>query len=520
MTFPRRYSRTANVILLTCLVCVQPGASLGHADDHGSASINLSLQQLNFLNRVTWGVNESGTKVFASRGLDRFLDRQLHPSDAEGLPHEAQAQIDALSISHASLEDLVSAADQQSKIVNAITDPDVKQAAQKVYQDHLNRLGREAATRSLLRDLYSPAQLREQLTWFWLNHFNVHLYKSNLRVMIGDYEETAIRSHALGHFRDLLTATLHHPAMLRYLDNDQNAAGHINENYAREIMELHTMGVGSGYTQTDVQELARILTGVGIAQPANPPKVKPELQDQYVRAGLFEFNPNRHDYGDKVFLGRPIRGQGLAEVDEALDILSHAPATARFVSRKLAIYFVSDNPPAALVDAMADTFRQSDGDIAAVLATMFRAPAFTASLGTRFKDPMHFVISAVRFAYDDKVILNIGPLQGWLGRLAEPIYGHETPDGYPLNDAAWNGPGQMATRFEVARAIGSNSAGLFKVEGPPVVEQPAFPVMANALYFSSVRQNLAQSTQKALSLATSPQEWNSLFLSSPEFMRR
>jgi uncharacterized protein (DUF1800 family) len=285
-------------------------------------------------------------------------------------------------------------------------------------------------------------------------------------------------------------------------------------------MELHTMGVGSGYTQGDVQELARILTGVGVAQPANPPKVKPELQSQYLRAGLFEFNPNRHDYGDKTLLGRSIQGRGLAEVDEALDILSHAPATAKFICRKLAIYFIADDPPAALIDAMAETFRQSDGDIAAVLKTMFRAPAFTASLGTRFKDPMHFVISALRSAYDDKVILNVGPVQGWLGRLAEPLYGHETPDGYPLNDGAWNGPGQMAARFEVARAIGANAAGLFKLEGPPVVEQPAFPLIANALYFTSISAGLAEPTQKALALASSPQEWNALFLSSPEFMRR
>jgi uncharacterized protein (DUF1800 family) len=325
----------------------------------------------------------------------------------------------------------------------------------------------------------------------------------------------------LGRFRDLLRATLRHPAMLRYLDNDQNAAGHINENYAREIMELHTMGVGSGYTQADVQELARILTGLGVARPAEPaPKIKPELQEQYVRAGLFEFNPNRHDYGDKVFLGRTIKGSGLAESEEAIEMLSRAPATARFISRKLALYFVSDNPPQPLIDAMAETFRQSDGDIAAVLKTMFQSPAFAASLGTRFKDPVHFVISALRLAYDDKVVLNIGPAQGWIGRLAQTLYGKETPDGYPLNDGAWNGPGQMATRFEVARAIGANAAGLFKTDGPPPTEQPAFPLLANALFFSSIQPMLAEPTQKALSLAGSPPEWNALFLSSPEFMRR
>src|ERR1700692_2073092 len=181
------------------------------------------------------------------------------------------------------------------------------------------------------------------MTWFWFDHFNVHQGKANLRILVGDYEDRAIRPFAMGHFRDLLSATLHHPAMLRYLDNADNAAGHLNENYAREIMELHTMGVGSGYAQSDVEQLARILTGVGIDLKPEDPKLKPELQSQLFARGAFEFNPARHDYGDKIFLGHTIKGRGLAEVDEALDLLSRAPATARFISRKLAVYLVSDN---------------------------------------------------------------------------------------------------------------------------------------------------------------------------------
>jgi uncharacterized protein (DUF1800 family) len=184
------------------------------------------------------------------------------------------------------------------------------------------------------------------------------------------------------------------------------------------------------------------------------------------------------------------------------------------------VYFASEDPPQPLLDAMTDTFRKTNGDIAAVLKTMFQNSAFTSSLGGRFKDPMHYVLSAVRLAYDDRVILNTGPMLGWLGRLAEPLYGHETPDGYPLIDAAWNGPGQMITRFEVARAIGSNASGFFKNEGPPVVEQPAFPLVANSLYFNSIQTTLGLATSKALSQANSPQDWNTLLLSSPEFMRR
>ncbi len=178
--------------------------------------------------------------------------------------------------------------------------------------------------------------------------------------MVGDYEDQAIRPHALGKFRDLLEATLRHPAMLRYLDNDQNAAGHINENYAREIMELHTMGVGSGYTQKDVQELARILTGVGIRPEARAAEAQARNGSSSTSAtGLFEFNPNRHDFGDKVFLGHTIKGSGFAEVEQALDILAASPATAHHVSQQLATYFVGDNPPPALVDRMAATFQRS-----------------------------------------------------------------------------------------------------------------------------------------------------------------
>jgi uncharacterized protein (DUF1800 family) len=359
------------------------------------------------------------------------------------------------------------------------------------------------------------------MTWFWFNHFNVHQYKANIRILVGDYEDRAIRPYALGKFRDLLVATLHHPAMLRYLDNADNAAGHLNENYAREIMELHTMGVGSGYAQSDVEALARILTGVGIDQKPEDPKLKPELQSQLVREGAFEFNPARHDYGDKSFLGHTIKGRGLAEVDEAIDILVHHPATATHLSRQIATYFVADNPPESLVQQMAQTFKATGGDIAAVLATMIHAPEFIASLrpGAKFKDPVQYVLSAVRLAYDDKVILNALPIQNWLNRLGEGLFNHETPDGYSLSSASWNGPGQMMVRFEIARQIGSGSSGLFKPDGPNAVDQPAFPLIANSLYFNGLRQTLGPTTLAALDQAISPQDWNTLFLSSPEFMR-
>jgi hypothetical protein len=230
----------------------------------------------------------------------------------------------------------------------------------------MNDLSQQAQTRSILRDLYSPAQVQEQLTWFWFNHFNVAAGKREIRAMVGDYED-GLRTRALGRFRDLLGFTAHHPAMLQYLDNDQNAAHRINENYAREIMELHSMGVGSGYTQGDVQELARILTGVGVRLQPDAPRLKPEFQRDYLRQGLFEFNPARHDYGDKHFMGHTIRGSGIIEMEEALDIIAASPATATHVSRQLARYMLGSDPSPELVARMAATWHASKGRIADVL---------------------------------------------------------------------------------------------------------------------------------------------------------
>jgi len=517
MTF-KRYTRSClgTATALFILVWGQ-----GHAEGRTQAQgQGINPHDLALVNRLTWGETTSTVFDISRQGPEQWLDQQLHPSADAGLPDAAQSQIDAMAISQTPMKDLVIALSNQNKTNNQITDPEQKKVAQQAYQQALNDLGKQAATRSLLRDLYSKDQVQAQMTWFWFNHFNVHLYKADIRAMIGDYEDTAIRPFALGRFRDLLEATLRHPAMLRYLDNDQNAANHINENYARELMELHTLGVGSGYSQKDVQELARILTGVGVDLSLEAPKLKPAYQALFLRSGLFEFNPNRHDFGDKIFLGHTIKGRGFAEVEEALDILARDPATARHVSAQIASYYLGETPSEDLVRRMAETFSQTDGDIAQVLRTLFKSHEFNASLGHAFKDPVHYAISAVRLAYDEHVVLNTGPIQGWINRMSEGLYNHQTPDGYPMSSSAWNGPGQLAVRFEVARQIGSGASGLFKPEGPGAIDHPGFPQIQNALYFEGLAQTLGPSTRTTLDQATSQQEWNTLFLSSPEFMLR
>jgi uncharacterized protein (DUF1800 family) len=488
-----------------------PGESVRAADVHADVQL---------LNRVTWGANPSSARAMTQAGSSQWLERQLHPAPQETLPPEVRAQIDGMTITQRPVTELAVELEKRRREFQNTSDDMQKKSAQQSYQEELARLGREASARMLLRALYSPDQLREQMTWFWLNHFSVHQFKANLRVLIADYEEHAIRPHALGRFRDLLGAVAHHPAMLIYLDNAQNAVNRINENYARELMELHTLGVDGGYTQRDVQQLARVLTGFGVNIAGEARNIRPAMRDQYMHEGLFEFIPGRHDYGDKTLLGATIKGRGASELDEALDRLAGHPSTARFISRKLAIYFVSDDPPPGLIERMARSFQSSDGDIATVLGTLFASEEFRNSLGTKFKDPVHFVVSAVRLAYDDKPILNANPMIGWLFRMGEPLYGRATPDGYPMIRGEWASPGQLATRFEIARAIGYGSAGLFRSDGAKPLERAAFPQLANALYFESMQRTLSDTTRITLDKAASPQEWNMLLLASPEFMNR
>jgi len=468
-----------------------------------------------WLERVSFGLDSASVESYRELGRERFLERQLHPGDV-ALPAPIAADIAALEISHADPAKWLADVNGQYKVINAMPDGADKEQARKTINDRGNKLAYEAIRRDLLRAVYSPAQLQEQMVWFWLNHFSVFQNKANLRWLVGDYEERAIRPHVFGHFKDLVMASLQHPAMLQYLDNNQNAAGHINENYARELLELHTLGVGGGYSQHDVQELARVLTGVGI-NAGEAPKLKPEMQRFYLRSGAFEFNPARHDFGPKTLLGHPVTGKGFGEVEYAVGLIVSQPACARFVSRQLAIYFVADDPPAALVERMAQTFMHTDGDIAAVLQELFMSHEFTAALGGKFKDPTRYVVSAIRFAYDGRPISNTRPVLNWLNGLGEAPYGRQTPDGYPLTELGWASSGQMSRRFEIARAIGAGNAGLFDPEEGAAAGAAGFPQLSNRLYFQAVEPFLAAHTKEALSRANSQQEWNTFLLSSPEF---
>jgi Protein of unknown function (DUF1800) len=202
------------------------------------------------------------------------------------------------------------------------------------------------------------------------------------------------------------------------------------------------------------------------------------------------------------------------------------PSTARFVCGKLARHFLSDTPPPTLVNAMAAAWARSQGQTSDVMAVLLNSPEFSAPAtnanNSKFKDPMHFVVSAVRACYGERVVLNTGPMVVWLNRMGQGLYNRASPDGYPSGAAAWSSSGQLATRLEIARILGGGSAGLFKSEDPAVPvavrEVPAFPQLARPIYWQAVRALLAEPTRQALDNAGSPQDWNALYLSAPEFM--
>lgn len=503
-------------------------AAAAAARPAASTMTPVSRGDLRWLGRVTFGVNAAVVTRFQQLGREKFLDEQLN-APLTDTPVVTTALSTFAAKAH-SAEARVKAMRAEQQRINTLANDDEKQKARMALNQAGNQMVYETSRRHLLRAIESTSQLREQMTWFWMNHFSVFSGKANVRWTTAEYEDT-VRAKAFGRFSDLVLATALSPAMLEYLDNAQSAANKINENYARELMELHTLGVsggasGSTYTQQDVQELSRVLTGAGLNFTDATPRQAPERQKLYVRQGLFEFNPQRHDFGQKTVLGHTIRGTGLDEIRDAVDFLCEQPATARFITRKLATYFISDEPSAALVTRMANTFQKTHGDIAAVLRVMFLdkdvIAAFDApvSRADKFKDPMQFVVSSLRLAYDGKPLINVRPIVGWLQQLGEPLYGHVTPDGYPLTEPAWTSSGQLVKRFEIARAIGSGNAGLFNLDDNTPGPAIGFPMLNSHFYYETIEPTLGTRTRDALGRTASQQEWNTVLLSSPDWMMR
>jgi uncharacterized protein (DUF1800 family) len=494
------------------------------------SSAPLKPDDITWLRRDGFGLDTAAVTRYRELGRSGLLDAQLADRINDPLPAPIVSLINGYQAIATPPQQLLMEMDAAQQHIKTMPDGPDQVAAKKDLQDLGNQLQQQAQQAEMLQAVYGPNQLKEQLVWFWLNHFSVYAPKGRIRWELGDYAQSTIRPHALGKFRDLVMATLESPAMLEFLDNNQNAKGHVNENYARELMELHTLGVGSGYSQQDVQQLALILSGVGIA-PTNgkPEKFNPKMAPLVVRNGLFEFNPQRHDFSDKVFLGHTIKGSGFDEVNQAVDLIVQQPACAEFVSRQLAEYFVADEPSPALVKKMAHTFQRTDGDIAKVMRTMIESREWLAgnnqtphspNLGDRkFDDPMRFVVSSVRLAFDGKPIANALPLVNWLNQLDEPLFGRITPDGWPLDGASWSSSGQLAKRFDIARAIGNGNNQLFTPAGS-TARGAGFPMLTTRLYYDAIEPYLSPATHDALAKANSQQEWNSFLLASPDINYR
>jgi uncharacterized protein (DUF1800 family) len=361
---------------------------------------------------------------------------------------------------------------------------DFSPADREVYYAMTNPTGvvvTELQQAKILRAVYSERQLEEVMTDFWFNHFNVYLNKDTDTYLVTSYERDAIRPHALGKFHDLLLATAQSPAMLYYLDNwvsmgpDSIAAGvkpgqpakpsttpnanpnkGLNENYARELMELHTLGVNGGYTQADVTQVARVFTGWTFQQPQQP--VAPGQNPGFI------FDPKRHEPGPKIVLGHTIKEGGMDEGMQVLDMLSKSPATAKFVCTKLAKRFVSDDPPPALVKEMSATFLSSDGDIREVLRTMFHSKEFwsPAIYRKKVKTPLEFVASALRATGTD--VQNPGAAVQALNKMGMPLYQMAPPTGYSMAADVWMNSDALLDRLNFSLALTSGGQNGLKFD--------------------------------------------------------
>jgi uncharacterized protein (DUF1800 family) len=404
------------------------------------------------LNRLTFGPRPGDVEAVERIGLAAWIERQLHPSRIDDSTLQAR--------------------------LPAPPEPPRQVASPREARQFGRQSVEALSAAKIIRAVYSERQLEEVLVDFWFNHFNVFAGKGRTALFVADYEQQAIRPHVWGRFRDLLGATAKHPAMLFYLDNwlsvDPSAAERIpavaqgrrrglNENYARELLELHTLGVDGGYTQADVVEVARAFTGWTIAGPGRgarrgggtiPGNRLATQQMADLGSGTFRFMPFLHDRREKVVLGHRIpAGGGIEDGERVLDILAAHPSTARHIAYKLARRFVSDDPPEALVARVAVRFRETDGNLREVVRAIVTSPEFFAAEARRakVKTPFEFVVSALRATGRD--VTDARPMLRALQELGMRPYLCEPPTGYDDDAETWLSPAALVARMTIAHQI-------------------------------------------------------------------
>ena len=461
---------------------------------------------IHVLNRLGFGARPGDVERVKSIGLENYIHQQLTPEKINDAV--ADNKVKDLSVLTMTTAELYQKYPQPGQLLrqlqargmlptdlqsNPQNDPSNPrdEKARKVLEEYYRENGLQRPQRiiaelqasRILRAVYSERQLQEVMVDFWTNHFNIFANKGADRWLLPAYDRDTIRPNAMGKFSQLLLATAQSPAMLFYLDNfqsvspDANRGGArrmlnqpqqqrrgINENYARELMELHTLGVDGGYTQKDVQEIARCFTGWTIFQPrGGAAAVNAMLGREAAREmarrvpGTFFFNPRVHDDGEKVVLGHKIAaGGGIKDGLTVLEILSRHPSTAKYIATKLVRHFVSDTPPPALVDRVANAFTKSDGDIRETLKALIFSKEFNSpeAYRAKIKRPFELVVSAIRTLGADT---NGGPgTHQWMARMGEPLYGFQTPNGYSDAAESWVNTGGLLERMNFGLALAGN----------------------------------------------------------------
>jgi uncharacterized protein (DUF1800 family) len=533
----------------------------------GAASVpNDDKTILHVLNRVGFGPRPGDVERVRALGLQRYIDQQLRPDRiADSGVNARLSGLETIGMSTHEIAERIERPllearrerKQEGTPKASQNDPPKQPPVPREMQERANRVLVELSEQKILRAAYSERQLQEVLTDFWFNHFNVDARKGRDRFMLTEYERDIIRPHVLGKFRDLLEATAKSPAMLFYLDNwmsadpngphpqmtpprmvrgpfggryvvppqprpqpqGQNQRKGLNENYGRELMELHTLGVDGGYTQKDVTEVARAFTGWTIENPQ--------------KGGGFKFEPRIHDEGQKVVLGHVIKpGGGEHDGEEVLAILAKHQSTAHFIATKLVRRFVSDTPPPSLVDRVAKRFRETDGDLREVTRTILTSNEFLSpeTYRAKVKSPFEFVISAVRATGAD--VRDAQPLVRFVQQLGEPLYQCQPPTGYKDTADAWVNTGALVNRMNFAVALASGKIPgvsvdnlMSQADSPSQVSQSSLittqpTVDSQKMIAQMLGHDVSESTRATIAKATTVPQMAALTLGAPEFQRR
>lgn len=468
------------------------------------AGLNTKQAAAHLLNRFTYGATPQAVDEVATLGLEKWFIQQLNAGIEDDSLNEKLKQYDAINFSNKEVNDYFPLKPKviRMAIAEGFIDKDsVDNSDKKLYKEKLDtfmklkgfrpesELFRQFINQKILRAIYTNNQLQEVMTDFWFNHFNVSITKNQCAQYIPAYERDVIRPNALGSFQEILLATAKSSAMLLYLDNFSSAGINqkfekilnknflkqnkrsqgLNENYAREVMELHTLGVEGGYTQSDVTQAARILTGwtvypftdygaAGTLKKMMEKFPEEKLAERgFVHDGDFLFTINRHDDEEKMVLGKKFEaGGGYAEGVTFFNMLAHHSSTAKFISKKIAIRFTNDNPPQSLIDKMAATFEAKEGNIKQVLLTMVTAPEFWQKdvVREKIKSPFELVISSIR-----SLQANVEfpfQLNNWITKMGQKLYFYQAPTGFPDNAKYWINTGSLLNRMNFGLSLASN----------------------------------------------------------------